>query len=209
MIACSVEKPKKLSWWPKNRAGIRNGIRVAESFGGAILMKVGLYLKVANCGYEHICHIWKTLRKSENLTFISGENALLALPLAKANLKVVADVYFCFICLFWWLQPGRQWFSVRWITLDFGKRLILFVKKPHHSDGSTSCSPMPAYMLVCCTVWQNPCQVLMYPRNKAMGLNLGMRTTQSWVVIEITEKSLSKCLGQKRADAAISSKVGN
>lgn len=38
----------------------------------------------------------------------------------------------------------------------------------------------------------------MYPRNKAMGLGLGMHRTQSCVVIEITEKSLSKHLGHKQ-----------
>lgn len=68
-------------------------------------------------------------------------------------------------------------------TLDFGKRLSVLspdvlTEKPHHSDGSVFCSCTPAYMLVGCTVWQNPCQVLMYPRNKAMGLSLGMHRTQ-------------------------------
>lgn len=90
MVACSVEKPKKLSWWPIKRAGIRKWHSSGRKLRRAILMEVGLDLKLMagryGCIFSH-CERSKAVSGKLNSPMRGGKEKaqLLAIPLPSAK----------------------------------------------------------------------------------------------------------------------------
>lgn len=205
MVACSVEKPKKLSWWPIKRVGIRNGILVAENFWVQYWWKLALCWNWWVADMDISFNILSCLKAiSGKLDFhVRGENAwLLATPyIGKGCLKTIGRCMLLhFNVCFGACSQADNGMNDPW----FWKETLGF--KPRCSNLEEA----PSHWWLCLLFlysslhagWLHSvaesCQVLVYPRNKAMGLNLGMHRTQIWVVINNTKKSLSEYLGQNQ-----------
>lgn len=87
--------------------------------------------------------------------------------------------------------------------------MFLLGRSPITADGSISSSTVPASMLVCCTVWQNPCQVWMYtPEIRRWGLVWACTEPRVVWLFRLLKSLSLNTLGISNADVTIGSKVG-